>query len=189
MNKTLQSTQIVLFTLAFAACASKSTTSTSSGSGSDAVDQGSDAVGAESDTESLSTSLVGGDSNTLSLASAGDLTAREGELTLDGLGDGAKKFYQPAGCLVVTADATAKTAKYAFSDCTGPYGLVHITGEIDITWTSAAANQLTVNYSATALKINGATIDWSATANITGSGLARDLVWDGKFNGTTRHGG
>ncbi len=175
--------------LAFSAgCASKSTSSTTTGSGSEAVEQGSDANGAEGDTESFSTSLIGGDGTSLSLASAGELTQGEGELAPANLGDGAKNFFRPAGCLVVTPNAVAKTAKYVFSDCTGPYGQVHITGEVDVTFTSSAPNQLTVTYAATGLKINRHVIDWSATANVTSNGLARDMIWDGKFSGTTAHG-
>jgi hypothetical protein len=171
-----------------AGCASKSTGATSTGSGSDAVDQGSDVNGAESDTESLSTSLIGGDGTSVSLASASELVVGEGDLGPANLGDGAKAFFRPAGCLVVTPNAVAKTAKYAFSDCTGPYGQVHITGEVDVTFTSTGPTQLTIDYSATGLQINRHVIDWSATANVNASGLARDMIWDGKFSGTTAHG-
>jgi hypothetical protein len=170
-----------------AGCASKST-ATSTGSGSDAVDQGSDSNAAESDTETLSTSFIGGDGTTVSLASASELVEGEGTLAPANLGDGAKAFYRPAGCLVVTPNAAAKTAKYVFSDCTGPYGQVHITGEVDVTFSSSAPNQLTVTYAATGLQINRHVIDWTATANVTSSGLARDMIWDGKFNGTTARG-
>jgi hypothetical protein len=183
----LASFAVASFTLA-AGCASKSTSTPSTGSGSEAVDQGSDANAAESDTESLSTSLIGGSGTQLSLASVGELTPGEGDLGPANLGDAAKGFFRPAGCLVVTSDPVAKSAKYVFSDCTGPYGQVHITGEVDVTFSSSAANQLTVNYSATGLQINRHVIDWSATANVTSSGLARDMIWDGKFNGTTAHG-
>lgn len=191
--KTSLVTVSILASLALAVssgCASKSSSSSSdgAGSGSEAVDQGSDANGAESDTESLSTSLIGGDGTSLNLASATDLVTREGELAPANLGDGAKAFFRPAGCLTVTQDTANKSAKYAFADCTGPYGIVHITGEIDVTFSSLGPTQLTVNYAATGLKINRHVIDWSATANVTANGMARDMVWDGKFNGTTAHG-
>ena len=169
-------------------CASKSTSSTSTGSGSEAVDQGSDSNAAEGDTESLGTSFIGGDGTGVSLASAGELVQHEGDLAPANLGDGAKNFFRPAGCLTVTPNAAAKTAKYAFADCTGPYGMVHITGEVDVTFSSSAANQLTVGYAATGLKINRHVVDWTATANVTSNGLARDMVWDGKISGTTAHG-
>jgi hypothetical protein len=169
-------------------CAAKHTDSSSSNNPG-AVDEGADANQSESDTESLSTSLIGGDSTTLRLASASELNPmHDGQLQLDDLGDGAKGFYRPAGCLVVTADTAAKKVTYKFNDCTGPFGLVHITGEVDVTFSSSAANQLTLNFSATDLKINRGAIDWTATANVTANGLARDMVWDGHFTGTTAHG-
>ena len=190
MTRSIFATSLLAsFALALSAgCASKSTTTTSTGSGSEAVDQGSDANAAESDTESLSTSFIGGDSTSLNLASASELVEPAGSLGPANLGDGAKAFYRPAGCLVVTPNAVAKTAKYVFSDCTGPYGQVHITGEVDVTFASSAPNQLTVTYSATGLQINRHVIDWSATANVTANGMARDMIWDGKFNGTTARG-
>jgi hypothetical protein len=166
-------------------CAAKNTNSSNNPS---AVDEGSDANQSESDTESMATSLIGGDGSGVRLATGPELNPVMGELELDNVGDAAKAFFRPAGCLVVTDDAANKKATYKFSDCTGPYGLVHITGEVDLTYSSSAANQLTVNYSANSLQINRSTINWTATANVTGNGLARDMVWDGKFDGTTAHG-
>jgi hypothetical protein len=177
------------FTMALGTgCASKS----SGNSNPDAVDEGSDVTQSESDSESMATSLVGGSgsgSDSLRLASYAELSpTMGGELQLDNLGDLAKRAYLPAGCLVVTDDPAQKKASYKFNDCTGPYRLVHITGEIDVSYSSTAANQLTLSFSATGLRVNRSTVDWTATANITANGTARDMVWDGKFNGTTAHG-
>jgi hypothetical protein len=136
----------------------------------------------------MATSFIGGDGQGVRLATGHELSPMMGgEMQLDNVGDAAKAFYKPAGCLVVTDDTANLKATYKFADCTGPYGLVHITGEVDVTYSSSAANQLTVNFSATGLKINRSTIDWTATANVTANGTARDMVWDGKFNGTTAH--
>jgi hypothetical protein len=132
-------------------------------------------------------SRIGGGSGSLSLASAHELTGG-GELYAQGFGDVAKGFYQPAGCLTVTDDLTAKKATYVFSDCTGPWGLVHIKGTVTVGYSSSAGNQLTLTYSAKGLSLNNATIDWDATANTTANGLARDMVWDGHFTGTTGNG-
>jgi hypothetical protein len=168
-------------------CAAKNSGNSSSNDPS-AVDEGSDANQSESDTESMATSVIGGDSSGVRLASGSELNPVMGQLELDNVGDAAKAFYRPAGCLVVTDDAANKKATYVFSDCTGPYGLIHITGEVDVTYSSSGGNQLTLNYSANSLQINRSTINWTATANVTGNGLARDMIWDGKFDGTTAHG-
>ena len=171
------------------ACASKSSTPEDApSSGSSVVDEGSDATGAESQTEAMSTSLIGGDATSIRMASAPELVSTPGQLVLDAAGDVAKTLFQPAGCLVVTADSAGKSAKYVFDDCAGPHGLVHVSGEVDASWSSTAANQLTVNFSASGLKIGGATVTWTATANTTANGAARDMIWDGHFDGTTRAG-
>ena len=164
-------------------CASKSS---SSGSDNAAVSGGSEAASAESDTEAMSSSFVsGGSSGVGALSLAGHLEMTGGDIRTQGLGDAAKAFYQPAGCLVVTDDATKKIATYAFTDCTGPYGLVHITGTVAVDYSGSSATALVLKYASTGLKINRSTIDWTATANITGLGGARDMIWDGQFTGTT----
>lgn len=171
-------------------CASKSSGTTgNSGSGATAVDDGTDANGAESDAENLATTFIGGGSGGgVGLASAEELSPSAGGIHAASLGDAAKAFYQPAGCLVVTDDPAAKKATYAFSNCTGPYGLVHVTGSVVVGYSAASANQLTLSYQASGLKINASTVDWTASAVITATGLQRDMVWDGHFTGTTRKG-
>lgn len=166
-------------------CASKA--SSSSASNNEAVEEGTDANGAESDAEGLATSLLGGGGGTVTLASAGDLVTEPGALSSQGVGDGAKAFFQPAGCLAVSEDVPSKTVTYVFSDCTGPRGLVHVTGTVTVTYSSSPDNQLTVHYAAQGLKINGATINWTATGDVTANGMDRDMIWDGKFDGTTRN--
>src|SRR5579883_1632181 len=165
-----------------AGCASKNTASTDN----QAVSDGTDAANAESDTEAMSSSFIsGGGSGTGALSLAGDLELSGGDIRAQDIGDAAKAFYQPAGCLVVTNNATTKVVTYAFSDCTGPYGLVHITGSVAVDYSASTATSLVLKFSATGLQINHSTIDWTATANVTGQGGARDMVWDGQFSGTT----
>ena len=174
---------ITLATVAFTVigCAAKH----DSASDPEAVASGSEASSTESDTEAMSSSFIGsgGTGAGLALASHAELTGND--IRLEALGDAAKAFYVPAGCLVVTDDAVKKIATYAFSDCTGPYGLVHVTGSVAVDYSGSSVSALVLKYSATGLKINRATIDWSATANVTGQGNARDMIWDGQFNGTT----
>jgi hypothetical protein len=151
------------------------------------AEDGSDTNAAESDTESIGQSFVGSASGGgLTLASAGELTM--GDLSAANVGDAAKAFYQPAGCLAVTSDSAAKTVTYQFSDCTGPFGMVHITGTVNAGWSAPSTTELDLSFTATSLEVNRATIDWSATAKIAASGSARTMQWDGQFSGTTARG-
>jgi hypothetical protein len=153
---------------------------------SEAVTGGTEAASTESDTESMSSSFIsasGTGVGALALANHEELTGSNiGPLNV---GDAAKTFYQPAGCLVVTDEPVRKDVTYVFSDCTGPYGLVHITGTVVVDYSASTSTALVLKFSSTGLKINRATVDWSATANITGQGGARDMIWDGQFSGTT----
>jgi hypothetical protein len=197
MNKPLVSTS-ALMALALAlggGCTVKSSSTTTS-SNPDAIDEGSDANEAEEGAGNVGSSLIGGDSTGLAPASQEELSMSASEAAAGGgsihslaIGDAAKRFYQPAGCLVVTSDLVARSAKYDFSDCTGPYGLVHVTGEIDVTWSSSGPAQLTLNFTASNFKVNQATIDsWQASADITATGSDRDMKWNGHFTGTTKRG-
>jgi hypothetical protein len=161
------------------------------GTAVEAVNGASDANDTESNVEAMSTSFVGGSSSSgtvaLSLNGSAELSGNGG-IVAQTLGDAAKAFYVPAGCLTVTDTPAQSQATYVFADCTGPYGLVHITGTVTVGYSSSAANQLTLTYAATGLKINNATVDWSASADITANGAARTMVWTGMFSGTTGHG-
>jgi hypothetical protein len=119
----------------------------------------------------------------LRLATQEELTGTM--IASESLGDVAKAYYQPAGCLVVTDHPLQKNATYAFSGCTGPYGLVHLTGTITVDYSASTDTALVLKFSTSGFQINRATIDWQATANITGQGGARDMIWDGHFTGTT----
>jgi hypothetical protein len=164
------------------ACALKTTSDSN-----ESVSGGSDAQETEGNVEALSSAFVGGTgTGSGMLASSSDLVS--GDQSPQGLGDAAKSFFQPSGCLTVTDDTTTKTASYVFANCSGPYGINHVSGTVTVTYSSSAPTQLTLNYAATGLKINAATIDWTAKADITANGSARDMVWAGHFTGTTGRG-
>jgi hypothetical protein len=161
------------------------------GTAVEAVNGASDSNDTESNVEAMTTSFIGGSSSSgtvaLSLNGSAELSGGGGIVTQT-LGDAAKAFYAPAGCLTVTDTPAQSQATYVFDDCTGPYGLVHITGTVTVGYSSSAANQLTLSYSATGLQVNKATVDWTASADITANGAARTMVWTGTFSGTTGHG-
>ena len=173
---------VVLASLA-AACAVKSKSSLASdSSGSE------DVANTEANVESLGASFVGSDGQSLATKSLvmGGGSIKELDTTVTAGNPGF--YFQPAGCLQVTVDASKQSASYAFSGCTGPLGLVELTGTITVDW-QLAQNQLTLDYSAQGFHINAATIDsWQATAVVTANGNQRDLTWNATLSGTTGRG-
>ena len=105
----------------------------------------------------------------------------------------AKTFWQPAGC--VTATQVNNVVTYKLSDCTGPYGLVHVTGSVAVTYTADAAG-IHAAAVANGLLVNGATMNLDSSADYTVNGTAKKLVvaTDGSGTGAfgnaiTRKGG
>jgi hypothetical protein len=104
----------------------------------------------------------------------------------------AKTWWQPAACVSATAQLNVVT--YQLSNCTGPYGLVHVTGSVVVTYTKQA-DGIHAAASASALEVNGATMNLDSQATYTVTGSARKLVvaTDGSGTGPrgtqiTRHG-
>ena len=173
----------VCLVLLSAACASKnSSTLASDTTGAE------DVTSTESDIESLGSSFVGSDGQSAVTKSA--FAPSGGEVQLENtMTTGNPGFYFiPAGCETTTVDTTAQKATYVFNGCTGPLGLVELTGTVNVSWT-LAGNQLTLDYSSTGFRINRATIDsWTATAVVTASGQQRSMTWDANLAGTTGRG-
>jgi hypothetical protein len=179
------------FAAALATVASGCKKKDSPGEGSDdpalLAQDGSEASAVETDNELLTSTLVASSTTggSLSLASAPDLGG--GDLAGQDLGDGARLLFFPRGCLAVTHDAAARTVTYRFTECTGPNGLFKITGEVKATY-AAAPNELDLDLVGSALKINKATVDWSAHARITAKEMQRTMEWKAQLSGTTARG-
>lgn len=94
-------------------------------------------------------------------------------------------FLQSASC--VTATASGATVTYQFTDCTGPWGLVHVTGTAVATY-SPAAGGFNVAVTATGLRVNGATVDLNTTATVTGPAGARTAQVATQSHGTSARG-
>jgi hypothetical protein len=145
-----------------------------------------DVNGTESDIESLGSSFVGGDGQSIatqSLVGAANIKVLDVTTTSD-----PGYYFIPAGCLTATQDTAKQEVTYAFSGCTGPLGLVELTGTVTVDWT-VSGNQLTLAFSAQGFKINRATIDsWQATAVVTSNGDQRNLTWNAQLSGTTGKG-
>jgi hypothetical protein len=172
-----------IFTMSLAACASKN-----SSSSSQSTQPGEEVSQTESDTESLGTSFVGGTNGSLGVASFEPSSGGELHVQTGGTVGNPGWFFQPAGCIQETKDAATSTNTYVFSDCTGPLGLVHLTGTITVNY-QLSGNQLTLKFSASNFQINRATItSWAATAVITATGGSRDMTWNAQLTGTTGSG-
>lgn len=169
---------LALATLA-GACASRNGSSLASDtSGAE------DVTGTESDVESLGSSIIGDDGQSVVTTSA--FAPAQGDIRAQGIALDRPGFYfEPAGCETTTVDAVGQKVTYAFAGCTGPLGLVEIDGSIDVTW-QLAQGQLTLDYSATDFQIHHATISsWQATAVVTASGADRTLTWNAQLSGVT----
>jgi hypothetical protein len=90
--------------------------------------------------------------------------------------------YQPASCATVTH--TGATIKAVYDDCTGPRGLAHVTGELDLAITVSLEGALAVHGTSTGLQVNGATLDVDATGVYTSDGGAHRLAVETTSTGT-----
>lgn len=100
------------------------------------------------------------------LSSAGeDLTAMGSGMTNDQLADAASlklKTRFKNGC--VTATRNLNVVTYVMVDCTGPYGLVKVSGTMVVTYTRQADGSIKADAQGTGLKVNEGTLDLSAVA-------------------------
>jgi hypothetical protein len=111
-------------------------------------------------------------------------------------------YFIPSGCLTVTPDSTNHKVTYAFNACTGPWGLVTISGAVVATYTSiaatatsAAALQIDVGGDTpgtpATLQLNRATATYQATGLVTAGprpAVDRKMTWTGTIEGTTKRG-
>jgi hypothetical protein len=85
----------------------------------------------------------------------------------------ARTFWQPSTCISSTQQLNVVT--YKLADCTGPYGLVHVTGSVVVTYTVDGTGVHAVAV-ADGLHINGATMSLDSQATYTVTGTAKKLV-------------
>jgi hypothetical protein len=89
----------------------------------------------------------------------------------------------PAGCVTRVKDPTNKdVVDVTFDDCTGPFGLVHLNGEVVVTFSAGSDGSLTATHTGVNLSANGHPITFSATADITVSGSTRNVTWQGAWD-------
>jgi hypothetical protein len=91
--------------------------------------------------------------------------------------------WQPASCATVSQPSSTSVV-IKLADCTGPRGLVHVTGELDLSVSVSVAGVITVAATATALEVNRATLDINATATYSTSGASHVLTVQSMGTGT-----
>jgi hypothetical protein len=150
------------------------------------AEDGSDSAAAETDAELVTSSLVAGTAVEGRLGLASTDLAPSDVGTRD-IGDGAKALFFPRGCLSASNDPATSTVTYVFAGCAGPNGLLRIVGQIKARYRTEP-NKLFLDLTGEALRVNGASIDWHATAEITADGGAREMKWHGQLTGSTPRG-
>jgi hypothetical protein len=149
---------------------------------SNAAEDGADMVATETDVQILTSSLVSSAPNGTILLASVDLAGAD--LGTRAIGDGARAIYIPRGCVTVTHDEASRTAVYEFARCTGPNGLRVVSGRVTARYT-VEPNHLRLDLSADDMTINGATVDWAASADIVANGVDRTMTWKAQLSGTT----
>jgi hypothetical protein len=95
----------------------------------------------------------------------------------------------PASCHTRVKDPTNRRVVHiTFDDCTGPFGLVHLSGHVTVTFSSTDKGELRADYQSSDLTANGHPITWTASADITVNGNERDVTWHGVWDRTTDKG-
>jgi hypothetical protein len=134
-----------------------------------------------------SAQVAGDEAATMELAVEGAGGAAKPELSLDAVQIAAAAAarvaarVQPAGC--ETATIVDSTVTYSFNECTGPRGLVHVTGTLTVVYSVDVAG-IHAHATASGLAVNESTIDLDATATYDLAGGANHLTVETDSSGT-----
>ena len=163
---------LLLGSLAFATgCLQHSSSTGSIDSAESAVDS-SDSTEAEGNL--MMSAVDGSDSTGLAAATGAQVAARIAANI-------ALRF--PNGC--ATATATGANVVIIYNNCTGPRGLLHVTGELDLAVSVALTGPISVHGTSTGLSVNSATldIDTDATYAVTGTTHTLTVMTNGSGTG------
>jgi hypothetical protein len=133
---------------------------------------------AESAVDSAESASAEGDMM-MSAVDGADVTTEVGAaLTVDGVsakiaGNLSARF-APSGCAAVSQGTGS--IKVTYDDCTGPRGLLHVSGELDLAVSLSTQNAISVHATSTGLKVNGATLDIDATGAYAVTGTSHTLT-------------
>ena len=133
-------------------------------------------------TEALDSTDVVQNEGAVFVASTANLTLQmDGTQAATAAAASAKTFWGPSNC--VTASANGATVTYTLNDCTGPFGLVHVTGTVVVQY-SLAADGIHAHATADNLMVNGATMDIDAQAVYSQNGTQKRLAVTTSGSGT-----
>lgn len=92
-------------------------------------------------------------------------------------------------CVTKTKDAAEpRVVHITFADCTGPYGLVHVKGEVKVTFSAGGVSLLHAEIAGVDLTANDKPIAFDATAEIAPAADGRDVAWKAHWSRTTDEG-
>jgi hypothetical protein len=90
--------------------------------------------------------------------------------------------WNPSGCATVSQHDALVSITY--HDCTGPRGLAHVSGTLDLAIAVSTAGVITVHGTSAALQVNRATLVVDATATYSVMGTGHTLAVETKGSGT-----
>ncbi len=94
--------------------------------------------------------------------------------------------WAPSTC--VTATTSGSTVHVGYNDCTGPRGMVHVTGELDLAVSVTLAGAITVHGTSDSLRVNQADLAVDATATYSRAGDDRTITVHSMGTGTGARG-
>src|ERR1019366_8238325 len=98
--------------------------------------------------------------------------------------------------IIATQDVANSTVTYSLGQngmpCSGPWGLAGLSGTVTVIY-SKADNGVKLDVTASGLQLNSrrpshATADLKASATLTATAGAREMIWNATLNGTTARG-
>jgi hypothetical protein len=149
-------------------CASKATDDSSAASSSDPENADSTEASASSSQASrFDEMLYGPVQGQEPVAAAGSVAAAQ---------------WWPAGCATRARDATNQLVVHVtLKDCTGPFGLVHHSGDVTVTFSQNADGSLHAHAASSNMTVNGKAVTYVADADITVSGADRTVKYRGAW--------
>ena len=147
--------------------------------GHDDVDSAASAIDSSDSTEAegnvMMGSIDGADGSGLAAPTAADVAVR--------IAANVALRWNPSGCATVTQHDALVSITY--NDCTGPRGLVHVTGTLDLAVSISTTGAITVHGTSSSLQVNRAelVIDATATYTVGGSGHTLSVQTSGSGTG------
>ena len=95
------------------------------------------------------------------------------DVTVDGTAAALTASLTPSGC--AESSVSGNHVSYTFNDCSGAYGLAHLSGTVEVDYTISLAG-VNVSVTANAVSANGAELDVDASATFKQSGSTKTVT-------------